>query len=175
MIDREDTPLSARDIRRAGCVVVHDDVCLEIVDDLRRAILSRAARSSQSHPTLNQGGWRSGEIFSWPDPAVDLLRQAIVRVVRVDQRRDLTGWAMVNRRGGCHPRHVHQTAVATGVYYVATGGEPTTPTVFEIRGIDVPIDPRPGRLILFPGDMWHRVPVLAADGLRVTVAFDLGG
>lgn len=168
-------PPSASDIRRAGCVMICDDVCPEIIGDLREAILSRAARSQQSHPTLNRGGWRSGEFFAWPDPTVAILYQAIARVVRVEQRRSLTGWAMINRRGSHHPRHVHQGAVATGVYVVDPGGRPTTPTVFEIGGDEVPVEPRTARLLLFPADMWHYVPVLSTEGVRVTIAFDIGG
>lgn len=176
VIHREETPdepASPYDLYHARCVVVSDGIRPDLADDLCVAILQRAERMP-SCPTLNRGGWRSDEIFRWPEPAVSELRRAIERVVRVSPR-GLTGWAMVNRRGDSHPRHRHQTAIVSGIYVVHPGSGPPTPTLFEIGNTEVAVAPAPGRLSLFPGDLWHRVPEVFGDGPRVTIAFDVRG
>jgi hypothetical protein len=81
---------------------------------------------------------------------------------------------MVNRAGDCHPRHIHQGAIWSGVYCVDPGDEPITPTLFEAPDRDVAVMPAPGRLVLFPGDMWHSVPACAGGPApRITIAFDV--
>jgi len=169
-------PRSPYELRRSRRVVVDDGVCLDLVDELRAAVLARAS-SGASCPTLNKGGWRSDELFHWPDPAVRRLRHAVEDRVRVSPR-GLVGWAMVNRLGDYHPRHTHQTAVVSGIFVVDPGPPPHTPTLFETGdadGREVAVDPVPGRLVLFPGQAWHRVPRVEGAGPRVTIAFDVRG
>lgn len=112
---------------------------------------------------------------------------------------DLHGWAMVNYRGAEHPRHTHHRTIATGIYYVDPGTDDPldgTPTLFEatekdvtraevqsdgtIPGVtvdrdanDLGIAPLPGRLVLFPGSVWHRVPKVIGTRPRITIAFDV--
>lgn len=129
--------------------------------------------------SLNVGGWKSGEdFFSWSDSAVQELRGMIVSLV---EARAPIGWAMVNRAGSHHPRHQHRAASLTGIYYVTTGSaEAITPTIFECEGnggrggrYELEVEPHPGRLVLFRGETWHRVPIYPGDIPRITVAFDV--
>ncbi len=154
--------------------LVIDDVRSDLCVPLKQVILGRMQRDhGRRTATLNVGGWKSGEdFFAWPDPAVQDLRQVIVD--QVGGARPIVGWAMVNRAGSYHPRHQHRVALITGVYYVGAGSpEAITPTVFECAGCDVAVDPVPGRLAIFPGEMWHSVPVYAGDLPRITIAFDV--
>lgn len=167
---------------RSSAPIVLDGVCVDLVGDLREAVL-HLERSRASAPSLNRGGWRSGEILSWRAPCARALRDAILDCAQVEigiRPTHLEGWAMVNRPGDHHPRHVHQGALWSGVYYVDPGGEPHAPTVFEASAdLEISVVPAPGRLVLFPGDMWHRVDRLAcpggaqAESPRVTIAFDV--
>ena len=158
--------------------LVFDDVHAELCAPLEQIILDRMQRDrGRKTGSLNVGGWKSGEdFFEWPDAAVQELRQTIV--ARIGARSPVA-WTMVNRAGSHHPRHQHRAANLVGVYYVTAGSpEAITPTVFECDGgrsgrYEVEIDPHPGRLVLCPGAMWHRLPVYAGDLPRITIAFDV--
>jgi hypothetical protein len=159
--------------------VVFDGVRPELCEQLAQVILGRM-QSDRGRRTgsINVGGWKSGEdFFSWPDPAVQDLRQTIAELVGA---RSPVAWAMVNRAGSHHPRHQHRVAILSGVYYVAPGSsDAITPTVFECpcdgrpkRG-ELEVEPHPGRLVVCRGETWHFLPKYMGDLPRITVAFDV--
>lgn len=151
-----------------------DGVGADLVGDLRAAIALRRS-TDESAPSLNVGGWKSGEhLFSWREPAISILRSEILRVLgpRVGSGR-LVGWAMVNAAGSLHPRHRHDGASWSGVYYVDPGSESSSPTIFETSMGEVVVEPRRGRLVTFRSDTWHRVPPCRGEAERVTIAFDV--
>jgi len=81
---------------------------------------------------------------------------------------------MVNWHGSQHPRHLHRGAVTSGIYYIRTGDAQSPPTIFEPENEpEIRIHPAVGRLVLFPGDLYHRVPAYHGYEPRVTVAFDV--
>ena len=166
--------------------VIFDGVRPELCSALAEIILGRMqADRGRKTGSINVGGWKSGEdFFSWPDPPVQELRQALVGAV--GGGRSWVGWAMVNRAGSQHPRHQHRMAILTGIYYVAAGNAvAVTPTVFEcpcdgrMQGSDryeLEVDPHPGRLVICRGETWHRVPRVpscSGDEPRITIAFDV--
>lgn len=169
---------------RAACraqPIVVDGFRLDLVDGLRGATLARHA-TRRSTPTLNVGGWRSDDLASWGEPCAAELVEAIYGRVAFGE---IVTWAMVNRLGSHHPRHRHDGAVVSGIYYLDPGEDPSSPTVFELgargragikpkRGMpEVAVDAVAGRLVLFPGDMWHGTRPYAGDRPRVTVTFDV--
>lgn len=156
-----------------GRPVVHDDICLDLLAPLANAIFARAREHPRTAPSLNVGGWKSGEtFFGWPTPAVAELYQVISRGYL--DGRVLVGWAMINWGGSHHPRHRHDGSIVSGVYYVNPGGAPTAPTIFEVPGSgEISVEPRPARLVLFPSRLWHRVPACGGHSPRVTIAFDV--
>lgn len=158
--------------------IVGDEFRPDLVDPLRVEILAREA-VTRSAPTLNRGGWRSGEIFGLADRAMRELAESLRAVTEIDEAmrslggsRRLVGWAMVNRRGNHHPRHIHQGAILTGVYYVDPG-DAKAPTIFETPTGEISIAPAPARIVLFSGDLWHRVEPYAGSAPRITIAFDV--
>ena len=161
-------------IRERSPIVI-DGVRVDLLGELRIAVLA-LERVCPSQPSLNRDGWKSKEIFSWPGSCASDLSATIVEHVARELARPffLHGWAMVNRPGSYHPRHVHQGALMSGVYCVDPGDEPSSPTVFEGTGGDIAVIPAPGRLVLFPGDLWHRVDACGGsrDRPRITIAFD---
>jgi hypothetical protein len=159
--------------RLAGCPVVHEDVRVDLASDLRDAVMTRARPRAHSAPSLNVGGWKSSEgFFAWGDAAVVALHEAIRSIL--ERPLEVAGWAMVNRRGSHHPRHRHIGSIVSGIYYVDPGELQSSPTTFELGdGSEVAVDPRPGRLVLFPGDLWHRVDPYAGERARITIAFDV--
>lgn len=162
--------------------VIFDGIRPEICPLLERVILDRMQNShGRRAASINVGGWKSGEdFFTWPDPVVQELRQAVAAEMGTSQ---LVGWAMVNRGGSHHPRHQHRGAILTGIYYVTSGSEDAiTPTVFECPSGDgcfdgkryaLEVEPHPGRLVICRGETWHFVPVYPGDMPRITIAFDV--
>ncbi|MCU0975830.1 MAG: putative 2OG-Fe(II) oxygenase [Steroidobacteraceae bacterium] len=95
-------------------------------------------------------------------------------------------WSVRLRRGGFHVNHIHPAGWLSSAYYVHTPadvadteaqsgwikfGEPR----FPVPGVlpERIIQPRPGRLVLFPSYMWHGTTPITTDEPRVTVAFDV--
>lgn len=164
---------------RPGQVKVIDGIHLEIVPFLRDTILERAKRSP-SQGSNNVGGWKSSaDLFAWPGEEIRTLRDAIIDQLRIAPL-SLHGWAMVNRTGSEHKRHTHGLQYTCGVYYVSPG-DPAVPTIFEIQNwetskvIDLgekDIAPLQGRLVLFSGATWHRVPKYNGIEPRISIAFE---
>lgn len=94
----------------------------------------------------------------------------IADVIGVAAKR-IQSWAMVNRAGAEHAGHTHAGVDLSGVYYLDDDG---TPTLFG-RGVELAVSPRIGRLAVFSGALWHRVPTVVTDSERVTVAFNVLG
>jgi hypothetical protein len=158
--------------------LIFDGVRSELCPALEQVILNRMRNArGRKIGSINIGGWKSGEdFFSWPDEAVQELRQTIVDQIGHPSP---VAWAMVNRAGSQHPRHQHRIASLSGVYYVTPGSEEAiTPTIFEcpcdaIQRYNLEIEPDPGRLVLCRGEMWHSVPIYTGDIPRITIAFDV--
>lgn len=113
-----------------------------------------------------------------PDPGHPLLGQ------RRDRRIRFSGsWSVRLGGGGSHANHVHPHGwISSALYIVVPAqrpgdagwlvlGEPPTGL-----GVDLPphtkIEPKPGRLVLFPSWMWHGTRPFA-EGERLTIAFDV--
>ena len=165
---------------------IFDDVRPELIPFLRDTILDRAARTP-SQGSNNVGGWKSGpDLLAWAGAEIVELRRELVARLGAQP----VAWAMVNRRGSFHARHVHGRTYQCGVYYVAPG-DPPTPTLFEVPfAIDIAVhgagtarasgghvvqhvEPNAARLVLFPGGMWHAVPVYNGNEPRISIAFEL--
>lgn len=94
-------------------------------------------------------------------------------------------WSVRLTGKGYHVNHVHPAGWISSAFYVALpeaamGGEDragwlSLGEVAEL-GLDLPplrlIEPKPGRLVLFPSTMWHGTRPFA-EGERLTVAFDV--
>jgi tetratricopeptide (TPR) repeat protein len=94
-------------------------------------------------------------------------------------------WSVRLTGGGRHANHIHPAGWLSSAFYVALpdpaerGPEPagwlTLGEVTEL-GLDLPpirlVEPKPGRLVLFPSTMWHGTRSFS-EGERLTVAFDV--
>lgn len=164
---------------------------------LRRLHLARAQPLDQS---VRGGTQTDGALLQRLDPDIQALRTAIVAAVeayvaqlppvdpahptlrhRRDRRIRFAGsWSVRLAGGGHHANHIHQAGWLSSALYVALpDGDPGLLTLGEPQaalGLDLPplrtVEPRPGRLVLFPSTMWHGTRPFAA-GERLTVAFDV--
>jgi Flp pilus assembly protein TadD len=98
----------------------------------------------------------------------------------------LTGcWSVRLMRGGFHVNHVHPEGWISSAYYVELPpetadpdlksgwikfGEPRMPVAG--MGPDHMVQPKVGRLVLFPSYMWHGTTPIHSDEPRMTIAFD---
>jgi Flp pilus assembly protein TadD len=94
-------------------------------------------------------------------------------------------WSVELRRDGFHVNHIHPEGWLSSAYYVSVPeevgdselksgwikfGEPRSP----VPGVKAEhfVQPRAGRLVLFPSYMWHGTNAIHGDQPRLTVAFD---
>jgi len=95
------------------------------------------------------------------------------------------GWSVLLRPGGFHVNHTHPQGWISSSYYVslpksmggASGqegwikfGEPRWPV--PGCGVERVVEPREGRLVLFPSYMWHGT-IPFSSGERMTAPFDV--
>lgn len=131
------------------------------------------------------------------DAAFDRIHEAIADyVARIDPVGPMgaanTGaavisgaWSVLLNAGGWHTDHVHPQGWISSAFYVAVP-EPTPAEPFGgwLRfgatqlgpNLELPaehrIEPKPGRLALFPSFLWHGTEPFSSPGERLTLAFD---
>jgi Flp pilus assembly protein TadD len=102
-------------------------------------------------------------------------------------RSSFTGaWSVQLRRLGYHVNHIHPDGWLSSAYYVDVPPEAADPNArsgwikfgeprYEVPGAGAErfIQPRPGRLVLFPSYMWHGTTAIQGDAPRLTIAFDV--
>ena len=94
-------------------------------------------------------------------------------------------WSVRLRRGGFHVNHIHPQGWLSSAYYVSVPAESDDPDSrggwikfgeprFAAPGATPRrlVQPRPGRLVLFPSYLWHGTVPLRNDEIRLTVSFD---
>lgn len=118
--------------------------------------------------------------FSSNDPAHPVLRY------KTDDVRFAGSWSVRLTGGGSHTNHIHPLGWLSSAFYVALpdeadagGGSAGWLALGQPPaelGIDLPpvrlIEPRPGRLVIFPSIMWHGT-VPFGQGERLSVAADI--
>ncbi len=144
---------------------------LEVDDPVIRAFLAVVDRALTAH------------IATMPD---DPTHPVWSRKPKSGRAKIVGCWSVRLRPGGYHVNHVHPEGWLSSAYYVAVPpgvagandhqgwiqfGEPRWPT----PGVTPErfVEPRAGRLVLFPSCMWHGT-VPFRDGVeRLTIAFDV--
>jgi uncharacterized protein (TIGR02466 family) len=94
-------------------------------------------------------------------------------------------WSVKLRRQGFHVNHIHPEGWLSSAYYASVPDEVDDSTrrsgwlKFGEPRFAVPqlgpfleVQPRPGRLVLFPSYLWHGTNPLRGDAPRMSVAFD---
>lgn len=96
-------------------------------------------------------------------------------------------WSVRLAGGGFHVSHIHPRGWISSAFYVSlpNGGLGEAPAGWLVFGAPPPelglelepylrVEPRPGRLVLFPSTMWHAT-LPFATGERLVIAFDVRG
>lgn len=93
-------------------------------------------------------------------------------------------WANVLRSGGQQAPHLHPLAWLSGVYYVQLPhelpsrgglafGAPPAHLTFECPPEEYAIEPRNGRLVVFPSCFYHCTQPFVSEQPRISIAFDV--
>lgn len=104
-------------------------------------------------------------------------------------RYSYAGWAVILRQGGFQHEHVHTKTDLIGVYYVEVPAESSDGPSGNLTFIDprggrlasraiwespqYSSRPKPGKLLLFPSFMPHRVDQVGGHGERISINFDV--
>jgi uncharacterized protein (TIGR02466 family) len=94
-------------------------------------------------------------------------------------------WSVHLRREGFHVNHLHPEGWISSAYYVDVPEEAADPQLkagwlkfgeprFPVPGLtpEKYVQPRAGRLVLFPSYFWHGTNPIHGEHARMTVAFD---
>lgn len=169
-----------------------------LADVLRRLHQGNHAPLEQS---LRGGTQTDGALFSRIEPEIQALRKAVCAsvdeyIAGLAQGPDshptatpirFTGsWSVRLHGSGFHANHVHQAGWISSVLYVSLPpseqmgdapagwlalGQPPAELNLDVPALRQ-IEPKAGRLVLFPSTMWHgTIPFDAGE--RLTVAFDV--
>ena len=146
----------------------------------------------------NKNGWHSQtDMHTIPvfKPLVDVLFEMQCEIYNEEwlDRSPRLGnmWANINPPGGYNAPHVHPNSLFSGVYYVKTlpnsgklmcnDPRPGIHTNMPLRKPGQPpkhlwrechIDPKPGRIIMFPAWLWHCVEPNQSNDIRISVSFN---
>jgi len=95
-------------------------------------------------------------------------------------------WSVRLHREGYHVNHFHPDGWLSSAYYVDTPPESDDPRTrqgwikfgeprYPVPGAPAEhfVQPKPGRLVLFPSYMWHGTTPIHGDVPRLTIAFDV--
>ena len=137
------------------------------------------------------------EIRSLRAAIVEAVRQHVDQLPPVDPRHPVLSlrggrirfsgsWSVRLTSGGSHANHIHPAGWFSSAFYVAlpdiddrgpepagwlTLGEPQAELHLDLPPVRL-VEPKPGRLVLFPSTMWHGTRPFSV-GERLTVAFDV--
>ena len=100
-------------------------------------------------------------------------------------------WANINPPGSMNRPHVHPNALFSGVYYVKAQSNSGRLKIFDPRPgthmqmpvrksgnpgkdlwRDASIEPKIGRIIMFPAWLWHSVEENVSNDIRISVSFN---
>jgi tetratricopeptide (TPR) repeat protein len=99
----------------------------------------------------------------------------------------LRAWGTILQAGGAQAPHIHPLGWLSGVYYAqlppgmgTSGAEAgwlefgTPPSRYFVRRAPAPhhVEPREGRLVIFPSYFYHRTRPFDCAGERISIAFD---
>jgi tetratricopeptide (TPR) repeat protein len=167
------------------------------------AAVLREEHRFRTHPFQQsiRHGSQIPNILHLPQPAAQALRLAIdepirQHLVRLGQGGDPVralnqggykthgGWSIRMQAGGLHVNHVHPEGWISSACYVEAPtalvghegalklGEPGIP-MDPLPPAERFVEPKLGRLVLFPSYMWHGTVPFTTGGVRMSVAFDL--
>lgn len=181
----------------AAPVVVHDwPNATELNAKLTDFILEKQSIEAGIHAS-NSMGWHSVKDLHLADSeAVQHILASIRCLVKTHAGRtfpplglklEIEAWANINVIGHANDlhHHVRNMNLLSGVYFVADGAEEKRPAHLVLEDpfayyenhnsgtTGLPIAPKPGRMVLFPSALPHRVEAHAGRSARISIGFNV--
>lgn len=169
--------------------------------DLQQHIIANPTLQYEPHDKSTRHGLQTRELMAGQPAALVALLSAFrveveqyvaqcrewqipCSVVTPPARVQMHAWATVLDAAGHQETHIHRAGWVSGVYYVTDGGAASGRGVLRVptspRGTDdsrdwpcEDIEPRVGRLVLFPSYFPHRTVPTGTTQPRISVAFDV--
>ena len=146
----------------------------------------------------NMNGWHSQTDMNHKKEYKPLIKELfqmqneIIQEEYLDMNPKLGNmWANINPPGGYNQSHIHPNSLFSGVYYVKgqpnsgrlglmdprPGSQQCMPNRKKVKlprelWRETYYDPIPGRLIMFPAWMWHKVEPNKSNDIRISVSFN---
>ena len=169
---------------------------------MRRLILDRTASDPEaSNFGVITATKANQDILKWEDPVIDWFKARIADAVtaltraalgeaadEVNQEVIAEAWTVVYAEGGSLRPHTHHDSAWSGVFYVESGDggdsgdagylqlldpRPAAVARFASPG-SYRVEPRPGRMVAFPGWLPHSVQAtLTGGGRRICIAWNV--
>lgn len=166
---------------------LHKDVAAPVDQTLRKGTQTLGDIFEQGHPLVDLLKARIAEaidahIRSLPeDPTHPFLKR------RASSWQFTDSWSSRLGQGGFHTNHVHPHGWLSSAYYVQVPEAAADPERREgwlqfgepdfdaglVEPVRRRVQPKPGRLALFPSLMWHGTTPFADPSPRMTIAFDV--
>ena len=168
---QDDLPKSkGRRPREVGGV---DNACLT------QFILALEQKEKSSWVGSKRGGWHSTKkLFKRDEKNLHQLRDIITNCAKKLLDRDITiksSWANINRRDHYNVKHCHSGYSLAACYYVNTDVSRDAEGEFVASSGTESIKnaPKPGMLLIFPGDMYHEVLKYKGNEPRISIACNI--
>ena len=146
----------------------------------------------------NVSGWHSQTDMNHKKEYEPLIKELfqmqneIIEEERLDIKAKLGNmWANINPPGGYNNSHIHPNSLFSGVYYIKAQPNSGRLSVMDPRpGVqqfmptrkkgklprelwrETLYEPVPGRLIMFPSWLWHKVEPNQSNDIRISVSFN---
>jgi hypothetical protein len=140
---------------------------IKITDELIDLVL----KLKEYHPSrqiTNRGGWRSDK-FTQEEPWIKSLREHVESICESTTRRF---WVNINGREHWNEWHTHEYKRYACVLYLQVP-EDSGDIVFRKDGVEYPLTPYPGLMLMFPGRLEHKVMPSNNDEYRISIAANL--
>ena len=158
------------------------------------------SRQDKGVEKTNVNGWHSQTDMNHKkeyEPLIKELFQMQNEIIQEEylneEREPLIGnmWANINPSGGYNQAHIHPNSLFSGAYYVKAPPNSGRLELMDPRpGVQQSMPPRkkvklprelwretyydavPGRIIMFPSWLWHKVEPNKSNDIRISVSFN---
>ncbi len=156
------------------------------------------SRQDKGVSKTNVNGWHSQTDMNHKKEYEPLIKELftmqneIIQEERLDIEPKLGNmWANINYPGGYNQMHLHPNSLFSGAYYIKASPNSGRLGLMDPRpGVQQNMPPRkpgklprelwrdayyepvPGRIIMFPSWMWHKVEINKSNDTRISVSFN---
>ena len=169
----------------------------ELNSYLEKHIVEWSRQDKGIHKT-NVNGWHSQTDMNHKKEYEPLIKELFTMQNEIIQEEHLdiepklgNMWANINPPGGSNQMHLHPNSLFSGAYYIKAPPNSGKLALMDPRpGVqqNMPTrkpgklprelwretfyDPIPGRIIMFPAWMWHKVEINKSNDTRISVSFN---